>query len=290
MTHNTLPNLGFIGLGAMGGPMARNLMQAGYHVCGFDLDPGRIAACVVDGMTAASDLPDVIGHSDIVLTSLPSSQAFVTVAENEILPRLRRGQIVIDLGTTVVTAFRRLAARFAGQGVDLIDAPVSGGPGGVMSKQLYMFLGGPEAIIQQCMPVLIAIGGPERITYCGPVGCGQVVKGVNQLMMGLGNAAYLEALAFGVNAGVEAAVIRQAIGATGRWRADLSATAAQVAAGKGEQVGVKFRELPYFLQTAAESGFSLPLAEILYRFCEAGERVVIDDNRPAPSFWHELVK
>jgi 3-hydroxyisobutyrate dehydrogenase-like beta-hydroxyacid dehydrogenase len=117
-----------------------------------------------------------------------------------------------------------------------------------------------------------------------------VVKGVNQLMMGLGSAAYLEAVSFGVSAGVDAAVIRQAIGDTGRWRADFHAVAEMVADGRGPEVGVKFRELPYFLRAAEEAGFSLPLTEILYQFCAIGERVVVDDHRPAPSFWHELTK
>lgn len=288
---NQLPTLGFIGLGAMGEPMVRNLLAAGYTVCGFDLDVDRLAACVEAGMRPRHDVAAVVAACEIVLTSLPSSQAFLTVAENEILLNTRPGQIVIDLGTTMVHEFRALAEEFARQGVDLLDAPVSGGPGGVERRQLYMFLGGPDETVQRCMPIFIAIGGgDERITYCGPVGSGQIVKGVNQLMMGLGNAAYLEALAFGVNAGVDAAVIRQALGNTGRWRVDFHATAGQVVEGHGDEVGVKFRELPYFIEAAKAAGFPLPLTELLYHFCDVGERVVIDDHRPAPSFWRELSK
>jgi 2-hydroxy-3-oxopropionate reductase len=288
--NQSLPTLGFLGLGAMGGPMVRNLLQAGYAVCGFDLNSDRLAACAAAGMTPGQDVADVVRHSEIILTSLPSSQTFVTVAETELLPNVRQGQIIIDLGTTILPKFRELAARFAEKGVDLLDAPASGGPGGVERRQLYLFLGGPEEVVQRCMPLFVAIGGPERITYCGPVGCGQIVKGVNQLMMGLGNAAYLEALAFGVNAGVDASVLHKALGNTGRWRVDLSATAAQITDGRGEEVGVKFRELPYFIEAAQAAGFPLPLTELLYGFCDAGERVVIDDNRPAPSFWRELTK
>jgi hypothetical protein len=88
---------------------------------------------------------------------------------------------------------------------------------------------------------------------------------------------------------VDAEVIAQAIGDTGRWRKDFNAVATRVAQGLGEQVGVKFRELPYFLREADEQGFKLPLTETLYAFCDAGERVVIDDNRPAPSFWRQLM-
>lgn len=287
---NQLPSLGFIGLGDMGAPMVKNLLAAGYPLRGFDLSAERMAVCVDAGMVAGQDARDVVVQSDVVLTSLPSSQAFFTVAEREILPNLRAGQIVIDLGTSVATTVQALAGVMAERGVTLLDAPVSGGPGGVERRQLYMFVGGPETVVQRCMPIFTAIGGDERITHCGPVGSGQVIKGVNQLMMGLANAAYLEALSFGVNLGVDAAVLQQALGGSGRWRADLHATASQIANGRGDEVGVKFRELPYFVEASKAAGVPLPLTELLYQFCDKGERVVIDDHRPAPSFWRELTK
>lgn len=288
--YEHIPTIGVIGLGAMGGPMAHNLIAAGYPVHGFDLDAERLEAAVKIGVQSASDIAALAAEATIILTSLPSSQSFITVAESELLPHMRDGQTLIDFGTTALPKTRELAAAFAIKGVDFIDAPVSGGPGGVEQHQLYIFLGGDAAVIEQHMPLFIAIGGPDRITHCGPVGAGQAVKGVNQLMMGLGNAAYLEAISFGVNAGVDVAVIQQALGHTGRWRVDLHGTAGQITQGNGEEVGVKFRELPYFLEAAAASGFPLPLTEHLYNVCDEGERVVIDDNRPAPSFWRELTK
>ncbi len=284
------PTIGFIGLGAMGGPMVRNLLAAGYTVYGFDLDQERLDAAVTAGVKPAKNIADLVANAPIIMASLPSSQAFVTVAETELLPRVRAGQTIIDFGTTAIPQTRRLAEAFAANGVTFIDAPLSGGPSGVERKQLYIFIGGERHLVDQQMPLFVTIGGPDRITYCGPVGAGQAVKGVNQLMMGLGNAAYLEAISFGVNAGVDAAVIQQALGNTGRWRVDLHATAGQIAAGQGADVGVKFRELPYFIEAAEALGFPLPLTEHLYNVCEEGERVVIDDNRPAPSFWRELTK
>jgi 3-hydroxyisobutyrate dehydrogenase len=283
-----LPTLGMIGLGAMGGPMARNLLTAGYRVHSFDLNRARLAQAVEAGASAEAGAGEVVQAAQIILTSLPSSDAFVAVAEEMILPHAQAGQVIIDLGTTTPPETRRLAALLAAQEVELLDVPVSGGPGGVERRDLYMFAGGPEEVVRAHWPLLAAIGGSDKITYCGPSGCGQVVKGVNQLMMGLVNAAYLEALAFGVNAGVDATIIQQAIGATGRWRQDFSGTTGQIVAGHGEQVGVKFRELPYFLREAMDRKFELPLTERLYAFCDKGERVVVDDHRPAPSFWREL--
>ena len=133
------------------------------------------------------------------------------------------------------------------------------------------------------------MGGPDRITYCGPAGNGQVVKGVNQLMMGMVDAAYLEAISFGVNDGVDIDVIEQAIGSTGRWRVDFNQTAQRIRNGQGATVGVKFRELPYFLQAAQQAGFDLPITQVVREYCDKGERVVIDDHREAPSDRHELM-
>lgn len=288
MSTTPVPTVGFIGLGAMGGPMARNLLASGYPLIGHDLNSEPMAVVAASGGAAAGSVADVVAQSAIIATSLPSSQAWVTLAENELLPRVRSGQVVIDFGTVTPPETRRLAALFADKGVALVDAPVSGGPGGAQRADLYCFVGGDPVVVGQMMPLLRAVAGGEKITYCGPACCGQVVKGVNQLMMGLADAAYLEALSFGVNSGVDIGILEQALGNSGRWRADLNRTAQRIAAGEGENVGVKFRELPYFLRAATEAGFALPLTERLYGLCDAGERVVIDDNRPAPSFWREL--
>jgi 3-hydroxyisobutyrate dehydrogenase-like beta-hydroxyacid dehydrogenase len=285
--------IGFIGVGAMGGPMVGNLLRGGYPVVAFDLNAERLAACVSLGARPTASAGDLVSESDFVLTSLPSSDAFVQMAEESILPCVRAGQTIIDLGTTTPPKTRCLAGLFAERGAALVDAPVSGGPGGAERADLLMFAAGEPDVVARCRPILETLTRPSRITYCGPSGAGQVVKGVNQLMMGLANAAYLEALAFGVRAGVDPKVIRAAVappeGFPGKWRQDFRAVADQVVAGLGDEAGVKFRELPYFLREAEAMGFELPLTETLYRYCEAGERVVIDDNRAAPSFWHELM-
>ena len=285
-----LPKIGFIGLGEMGGPMALNLMKAGYDVMGFDLVSERQSVVVAAGATGANDVADVVTSSDVVATSLPSSSSFVTVAEAEILPVIRAGQTAIDFGTVSPPETRRMAALFAEKGATLLDVPVSGGGIGAQWATLLMFAGGDEATFERCRPILEAVGGSETLTYCGPSGAGQAVKGVNQLMMGLGNAAYLEAIAFGVNEGVDAAVIERAIGHQGHWRGDFNATAKRIVEGEGNSLGVKFRELPYFLHAAEVSGYELPMTQALRAFTEDGERVAVDDHREAPAFWHELTK
>lgn len=285
--------IGFLGLGAMGAPMVRNLLEAGYEVVAYDPNPERLSACASFGAVPARNEAEVVSRTDVVLTSLPSSEAFVEVAEGHLLPNCRPGQVFIDLGTTAPPETRRLAAAFEAKGAVLLDAPVSGGPQGVETRSLRIFAAGDKEVFERCRPILEALGGPDWITYCGPSGSGQVVKGVNQLAMGLSAAAYLEAVAFGVMAGVDPGVIRRAVGGSGgagNWREYLDIVAKAVEEGNGKHIGVKFRELPYFLREAEEKGFELPLTRVLYSFCDAGERVVVDDNRPAPSLWYELTK
>lgn len=283
-----LPTIGFIGLGEMGGPMARNLLAAGYPVIGYDRDAARLAAVVEAGATAASSVVDVVRQAEVIATSLPSSNAWLQVAEHEILPNVRAGQIMIDFGTVTPPEARRLALCFAEKGVDLLDVPVSGGGNGAQQARLYMFAGGKEETVERCLPILHTIGGKDRLTYCGPAGSGQIVKGVNQLMMGLVDAAILEAISFGVNSGIDINTIKQAIGYEGRYRVDFHRTAQRIADGEGNHVGVKFRELPYFLEAAQAAGFDLPITKVVREFCDKGERIVIDDHRQAPSYWHEI--
>jgi len=286
---DTAPRLGFIGVGAMGGAMARNLLAAGYPLTAFDISGERLAAIVAAGAERAESAAEVARRCDIVLTSLRSSAIFVEVAQGELLPNARAGQAFIDLGTTAPPETRRLAAAFAARGATLLDVPVSGGPHGIETRTLRMFAGGDRAAFDRCRRLLEALGGPKHIVYCGPGGCGQIVKGVNQLAMGLGDAAYMEALAFGVRAGVDPEAIREAVGGDDGFRRHFAAIAGRVVEGKGESLWVKFPELPYFLAEAAEQGVPLPLAEALYTFLSAVEPRWRDNMaRPTASFWHEL--
>lgn len=284
------PRIGFIGVGAMGGAMARNLLKAGYTVRAYDRDAGRLLATVAAGAESAAEAADTLQNAKVICLSLPSSDACVAVADTTLIPLLQTGQIVVDFGTTTPPETRRIAAAVAERGAAWIEAPVSGGAGGAEQGRLRTFAGGDPEGFARVRPILETIGGAEHLTYCGPSGCGQVVKGVNQLAMGLGAAAYLEAVAFGVRAGVAPDIIAQAVGAESEcWRVMVLQTARAASENHAEELGVKFRELPYFLREAMESGFALPLTETLYNFCDAGPRVVVDDNRPAPSFWHELI-
>lgn len=274
----------------MGQPMAEHLLRAGYPLYAYDTTPARLEPLREQGAIAAEDAAAVVREADVICLSLPSSDSCVQVAEAVILPHIATGQIVIDFGTTTPPETRRLAGLLKGKGAFWFEAPLSGGDNGAKKGKLRIFAGGDLEIFQRVQPILETVGGKETLTYCGPSGAGQVVKGVNQLAMGLGAAAYLESVAFGVRAGVAPDIIARAVGGENdRWRTMVLHMARAAQEERAENVGVKFRELPYFLREAWEAGLELPLTEALYAFCDAGPRVVVDDNRPAPSFWHELM-
>jgi 3-hydroxyisobutyrate dehydrogenase-like beta-hydroxyacid dehydrogenase len=287
-----VPVIGFIGVGPMGGKMVRWLLEAGYPVLVSDLDRERLAAKVKEGALAAQNNVEVVKRCDIVMTSLPLSEVWVKVAENDFLPNARPGQIFMDMGTVTPPETRRLYTEFLKKGAHLIDSPVSNGGGGPDSK-LFIFVAGDKDAVDRVWPIYEVMGVPEHIVYCGPSGNGQIVKGVNQLNIGLVQAAILETLAFGVRAGVEPEVILKAIGEENKpgsrggglfWSIGKKATQ-----GQAEGVVVKHGQLLHYINEAHTKGFSLPLTETLFDFLKDSPETIKDANRRSPSFWHELL-
>lgn len=283
--------LGFIGLGSMGGAMARNLSKAGHSVRVYDLEAAKIAACVEVGGMAADSAAGVVSGAEVVFSSLTDSATSVKVAEEQLLPAATAGQIFIETGTVMPAETRRLAAALAEKGATWLDVPVSGGANGAEQGVLRLFGGGDEAAFEQVRPLLEVIGDPQFIVYCGPSGQGQIVKFVNQMAAGLSAAAHLEALALGVKAGVPAELLRRALGgAPSGWRSRLDGIARRIAQDDGKNVGVKYGQMAYFLAAAEELGLELPLSRALHDFCAEGELLCTEANRLSPSFWHELMK
>ena len=291
MEPRQLPTIGFIGLGNMGGRMAKNLHNAGYPLIGYDIDATKCAALAATGATAGKDTTEVVKSSDVVMTSLRSSDIFCSVAEQHLIPNAREGQVFIDLGTTEVEQTRNIATTLFEKGATLIDAPVSGGPHGSETGTLRIFVGGDAGVVEKCRPILEVLGEPKYVVYCGPSGSGQIVKGVNQLAMGLGDAAFMEAMAFGVCAGVDPTAIREAVGMGDGWRGQFDRIAKRILDGEGGTLVVKYPELSYFLAAAELAGFEIPLTEVLYEFCKKGNYEMFDNmNRPSRSFWRALIK
>jgi 3-hydroxyisobutyrate dehydrogenase-like beta-hydroxyacid dehydrogenase len=278
--------LGLIGAGTMGSGMARNLLKANFALTVFDLKTENVKALIQAGATAGTSPIDVIQNSDITLTSLPTSGTFVKVAE-EIIPHLTSGKIIIDTGTTEVPETKRLAQIIRSQGADLVDAPVSGGGGGAETGTLAVMVGGAEEAVQRCMPVFNAIGG--NIGHLGDVGSGQLGKAINQMAMGVGLAAFAEAMFLGVQAGLDPQKIWDTLGTAGAANTSFQSAARQVISNRIEAQDFKLRELPYFIAQAKDQNINLPLTEALYNFASQGENRTTDPlGIPTPSFWHEL--
>jgi len=209
--------VGFIGLGAMGGPMAKSLLEAGHAVRANDLRPEAVAALVALGATAASTPADAAQGADVVFTSVPGPKDVEGLAD-VLLEALRPGTAWFDLTTNSPAVVRSLHVRLAAKGIALLDAPVSGGPKGAQTKKLAMWVGGDEAIYRRHEALLTAMA--EDAVYVGPIGAGTVAKLAHNCASFAIQTALAEAFTLGVKAGVEPLALLKAVrqGATGRKR------------------------------------------------------------------------
>lgn len=281
--------LGVIGLGTMGRGIATTLLRAFLDVVVYEIDATRMARIVAAGARAATSAGELAAQCDTILTSLPSSGVTIQVLENDLLPNVRAGAVVVDTGTTIVRETRRVAALYEERGAWLVDAPVSGGPVGTAKGQLFTFVGGAREAAQKVWSTLRLLSA-SRLTYCGLSGAGQVVKGVNQLAMGLVNAALVEAVAYGAASGVDESILLEAIGGQGGFRGEFSRIASQIASGLGDQVNYKYTEFDYFLDHADEIGFASPIMRSLHSYLEAFPHDQTDNiNRAHPSLWGALM-
>ncbi len=208
MDEVTGRTVGFIGLGLMGRPMARNLAKAGASLVIHSRSPGPVEELAGEGMSPAAGPAEVAARADTVILMLSDTAAVETVAD-ALLEPLRPGHLVIDMGTTAVAATRRIAEAVRAKGAEWVDAPVSGGTVAAEAGTLTIMAGGGADAFARALPLFRALG--QRITHVGEVGAGQVAKTANQVIVGLTIGAVAEALALAKAAGVDPARVREAI-------------------------------------------------------------------------------
>lgn len=199
----TTPRIGFVGLGTMGGQMARRLAASGYRVTGYDVLADRASRAREGGVALAASAAGAAEAADIVLSSLPDPAAVrrAYLGADGVLAKARRGTTLVDVSTIDPDTWREVAAVAQAAGVDCLDAPVSGGPAEAGSGKLVFIVGGDAAVLERCRPVLLILG--TDVHHVGPLGSGQVVKIVNNVMS-MGNVAVAaEAMVLGVKAGVD---------------------------------------------------------------------------------------
>jgi 3-hydroxyisobutyrate dehydrogenase len=209
--------VGFIGIGTMGGHMALNVRAKGYDVIVHDLREAAAGPHLKAGCTWANSARQIAEAADVVFTSLPGPKDVQLVAE-ELLAGMRKGTAWFDLSTNSPTVVRNISARFATNGIAMLDAPVSGGPAGAKSGKLALWVSGDRAAFDKHKAVLDAIG--DQAIHIGPVGAGTIAKLVHNCAGYSILAALAEVFTMGVKAGVEPLALWSAVrqGAFGRRR------------------------------------------------------------------------
>jgi 2-hydroxy-3-oxopropionate reductase len=176
-----MTTIGFIGLGIMGLPMAKNLVTAGHDVIGYNRSRAKVDALVAAGGRGASSVAEAVTGADVVITMLPDSPDVEAVVLDEVLTNAHRGQLLIDMSTIEPVTSRTVATAAAEHGVRVLDAPVSGGEAGAIEGVLSIMVGGDAEDVEAARPVLEAVG--KTIVHVGPHGAGQTVKAANQLIV-----------------------------------------------------------------------------------------------------------
>ena len=194
-----MSNIGFIGLGNMGGPMAANLVKSGERVRGFDVVPASRETSAADGVQIVGNAKDCVENADIVITMLPAGEHVLSVW-NEVVPHARQGTLFIDCSTIDVDSARKAHKLAAAGGFATLDAPVSGGVGGAKAGTLTFMVGGSAHAFAHGKPVLERMG--KRIVHCGEAGNGQVAKICNNMILAASMIAVAEGFVMGEKLGL----------------------------------------------------------------------------------------
>ena len=204
--------VGFIGLGIMGKPMAKNLIEAGHELVVFNRTQSKAEELAGDGATVAGSPREVAEQSDVIITMLPDSPQVeeVLVGENGVLEGIKEGALVVDTSTISPVVTEELAAKVKEKGASMLDAPVSGGDVGAIEGTLSIMVGGSEEDFERARPLFEAMG--KTVTHVGETGAGQVAKAANQIVVALTIEAVSEALVLGSKGGVAPEKILDVLG------------------------------------------------------------------------------
>lgn len=207
----TRKRIGFVGIGHMGKPMCLNLVKAGFPLMVQGRNQKNVQEVVLQGARGGSSPKEVGEWADVVFTSLPDDPVVeeIVLGKNGIFEGMRRGSILIETSTISPLTARRLAATLSEKGVEMLDAPLSGGDVGAREATLSIMVGGKPEVFEEVLPILQKVG--RNITYVGSHGAGQVAKAANQIVVALTIEAVAEALIFAKKAGVDPAKVRKAM-------------------------------------------------------------------------------
>jgi 3-hydroxyisobutyrate dehydrogenase len=266
--------VGFVGLGTMGGAMAANAARAGFEVSAWNRTPGRAAELGDLGVSMAASPSAVAAASELVITIVsdtPDVEAVLFGPEG-VAAGAAAGSLVIDMSTISPSATRDFAERLAQSGVAMLDAPVSGGSEGAKKGTLSIFVGGDAADLERAWPVLESLG--TTITHVGPIGAGQAVKAVNQVILAGTYLGVAEGVVLALKSGLDVEQVVAALsgGAAQSWvLANRSGRMLENDYPLGFKVALHRKDLGIALSMARELGASLPVSAL----CEALEAGLI---------------
>jgi 3-hydroxyisobutyrate dehydrogenase len=264
------PQIGFIGLGVMGRPMAHNLLQAGFPCTVYDINPLPVEALVAEGATSAESAAEVAKASDIFITMVVNDTQFAaTLFEpGNAAAALKAGAVVIGMSTMSMKTVQDAANRLKNLGIYYLDAPVSGGEVGATKGTLSIMVGGPDEVLERCRSVLSVLG--SNIYHVGQkAGDGQAVKMINQLMVCVHNAVAAEALTLGEKVGLDKAMLLEII--------SKSAGNSWIFSDRGPRMvseqfsppksalNILVKDLGFVIDTANDIGYPLLLGSVAYQ-------------------------
>lgn len=263
--------IGFIGLGIMGKPMSKNLLKAGYELT--VLSTNKSAQELVDAGAKSAESPRAVAErSDAVITMLPNSPQVkeVILGEGGVIEGAREGSVVIDMSSIAPLVSREIAGKLAAKGVEMLDAPVSGGEPKAIDGTLSVMVGGKQEVFDKCYPVMKAMAGSVVLT--GDIGAGNTTKLANQIIVAINIAAMSEALVLAQKAGVEPELVYQAIRGGLAGSTVLDAKAPLVMDRKfdpGFRINLHVKDLGNVLETSHQIGVPLPLTAAVMEMMQA---------------------
>lgn len=267
-----MSRIAFIGLGNMGGPMAINLAKAGHQVQVFDLSASAVDAVVAAGGVAAASAVAAVDQAQVVISMLPASRHVegLYLGEGGLLAAIADGALVIDSSTIAPASAQKVAQAAAARGLQMIDAPVSGGTAGAQAGTLTFIVGGPADALERARPYLQDMG--KNIFHVGGNGAGQVAKLCNNMALGVIMAATGEAISLGVAHGLDAGVLSQMMAvSTGRswatevcnpWPGVLENAPSSRGYSGGFGNDLMLKDLGLAVEAAVSKGASIPLGEL----------------------------
>ena len=258
-----MERIGYIGLGAMGKPMARNLLKAGFAINVLTRTRSKIEDLIADGAVWCDTPKAIAQKSDVVITNLPDTPDVeqVIAGKDGVFDGVRPGMLIIDMSTISPVASRKLAQQAQTLGCDFLDAPVSGGDIGAQNATLTIMVGGSEKAFQRALPIFEKLG--KTFTLMGDSGAGQITKAANQIVTSINIEAVAEALVFAAKAGVDPAKVRQALMGGAAYSRSLEFHGQRMIERNfkpGFRMRLHRKDLDIVMETGKEYGITLPIA------------------------------